>query len=382
MLFATSVRFSVPRTVPIEKCARVLRAPWVRTVLLATPILIASSSALGSPLSEAANQIGPGESIRLNTELSGSLLAPDGADFLQWGSSGVWDARRGEIRYIGKRHNSYGYRWLVYDADTDTWTNDRELPSSLLSPQPGHGYDHNTIDPASGDHYFRPYNSTTIYKWAGQWTQILMPSGPTTVAASISWVPEYGIVYTDAHRFESYDGKSWMQLNGGETGISSYHSISEYNPISNTLVLGAGNGSSNLAKWDLTAKTLTPIAAPPFNVGSAANQGLFVSAPGSAKYVAWEKGTSNWAEYDVVSNSWRQLTVAASASSYLRQSGAPNLSSSSTGVAAIGIPINTHGVIMFIQFLGQSSNAAVWLYRPSDSISEIGPTRPENLTAR
>lgn len=331
-----------------------------------------------STLEDAAARLEPGESIRLDTTLPGSLLTPDDADFLQWASSGVWDPVRREIRFIGKRDGPSPYRFLVYDENTNAWSNSRKLPGPLSEDNYGHGYDHNTIDPATGAHYFRPYNSYTIYKWDGSWSTLSLPQVGKTIAATTSWVSGVGLVYIDEHQFVRWNGSSWKEL--GDSPISSYHAVSEYNRASDTLIFGGGNGGRQMWKYR-SGSGVSSIASPPFNLGSAYSQGLLTSAPGSEQFIGWEKRTTNWTQYDVSSNSWSQLSVSSGDGSS-PQSGVPNLSvGSSVDHAVIGIPIDTYGVIMYIQYAGASVDANVWLYKHSDSVAVARPNAPKTLLA-
>jgi hypothetical protein len=332
-----------------------------------------------SPVSDAAAQLSAGQSIKVATTLPASMMSPDGFNFLQWGSSGVWDPLRREVRYIGKRYSPYPYRWLVYNEASDSWSANRQLASGLSSAQSGHGYDHNTVDPTTGDHYFRSFGSTSIYVWNGAWSTLSMPSGSTDVAASISWVPGYGVVYTDSQRFQYYSGGTWRNINGGNANIAdgSYHSISEYNAAANVLIYGAGESGSRLTKWDVQAGTYSVIATPPFNVGSSEAQGVIASAPDTDRFVAWRRSSSSWAVYDVSEDTWQSLPQSTGNGSSPQQ-GAPNLSSGDLGRAVIGIPISTYGVIMFIQY--QEPNASVWLYKVTNT-PVIKPSPPSALQA-
>lgn len=342
-------------------------------------LALVSYPASASTLSTAADGLQPGESVMLNTALPGTMLSPDDADFLQWSSSGVWDPIRGEARFIGKRHSVFPMHFLVYDEATNTWSANRRMHPDLEDTQSGHGYDHNTGDPATGDHYFRTFGTHSIYRWNGStWSVINIPSGYVEVAASISWIPQLGLVYVDNSNFAYYNG-TWHDLNGGVPGgMTSYHTSSEYNYVANVLIFGGGNDSSAMWKYDVSANRVSQIATPPFNLGSSSSQGVLIADPGSEAFIGWRKTSTQWTEYDVDANQWTSIPVSTGNGSVPAR-GTPNLDSSGgEAQATIGIPINTYGVIMYVQYRGDSRNAGVWLYKHSSSVRPLSPT---NLTA-
>jgi hypothetical protein len=331
-----------------------------------------------SVLSETASSLSPGDSIKLDTQLLGTILSPDNADFLMWSSSGVWDPVRRQVRFIGKRDGSYPYRFLVYNETNNSWSNSQSLHANLAGPNLGHGYDHNAVDPATGRHFFRPFNSNVIYVWDGSWSSIDLPGSSSSVAASLSWIPGRGLVYAGASIFAYWNGSSWTDL--GDTGLSAYHMASEYNHVGQTLIFGGGNGGNQM--WKLGADlSVSQISTPPFNVGVGSSQGVLAADPSSDQFVAWQKDSKNWVQYDVSDNVWAPLSLSAG-SGDAKQRGAPNLIDSGYGHATIAIPINTYGVIMFIQYRGQISNADVWLYKHSDSVALPVPGSPKDLAAR
>lgn len=334
------------------------------------------SAAHASPLSDAANNLEPGESVRVNTNLPGSVLTTDGANFLMWASSGVWDPTRREVRFVGKRYSLYPHRFLVYSENSNAWSSDRSLPGALTCNCNGHGYDHNAVDPATGTNYYRGYNSHTIYAWNGSWSELQIPSGSVDIASSISWVNGLGLVYVDKYKFIYYNGSTWQSL--GTPPTTNYHNVSEYNPTSQTLIYGGGNGVS--AMWKLDAnRRIARIKDPPFNQGASETQTVLVSDPSSDQFITWQKRSTSWAAYDVSSDSWSTLQRSSGDGSTPSR-GVPNLSSSDTAGATIAIPINTYGVIMYVQYTG-TGDAGVWVYKHSPSAAVATPNPPTNVSA-
>ena len=339
--------------------------------------VLAFGSAHASPLSDAAASLQPGESVKVKTHLSGGTLSPDGANFIMWASSGVWDPTRHEVRFVGKRYSLFRHRFLVYSENSDTWSSDRALPGELTCDCNGHGYDHNTIDPTTGTNYFRIYNSHTIWAWNGSWSTIPpIPDGSIDIAASISWVNGLGLVYVDKYKFVYYNGSSWQSL--GTPPAVNYHAVSEYNPTSQTLIYGGGNDVTAMWKMDANRR-VSRIKDPPFPQGASETQTVLVSDPASDSFISWKKRSTSFAAYDVGSDTWSTLARASGDGSTPAR-GAPALSTDDTAGAVIGIPISNYGVIMFVQFLG-SGDAGVWVYKHSPSVALATPNPPTNVSA-
>ena len=185
-----------------------------------------------------------------------------------------------------------------------------------------------------------------------------------------------GLVYVDKYKLIYYNGSSWQSL--GSPPSVSYHNVSEYNPSSNTLIYGGGNGVN--AMWKLDAnRNISRIKDPPFLQGASETQTVLTSDPSSDQFITWQKRSTSWAAYDVSSDSWSTLSRSTGDGSAPSR-GVPNLSSSDTGGAVIGIPINTYGVIMYVQFTG-GGEAGVWLYKHSPTVAVATPNPPTNVSA-
>lgn len=321
--------------------------------------VVGASEPEGTVLAQAAASLAPGQSVRLATTLPGSTLIFSGetSPFIVWGSSGYYDPTRKEVGFIGKRSGPNQYHWLVYDEEANTWSNSRPLWDS--NDYYGHGYDHNTIDPATGTVYFRPFNEKVVHVWDGSWSALSAWSQNTKAAGGLSWFPGVGLIYSDGAFVIRYSGGSWSTVSA--LGGDSYHDFSEYNSTANVLIFGSGNGSA--LRRMTSALSVSTVASPPFNIGAAHEQGVCISDPSSAKLVAYQKGTTNWAEYDITEDDWSSLSQCSGDGS-TPASGTPNLTGN-LNQPVIGIPIPEYGMMMFIQHKGSSTPAEVWLYRHS-----------------
>jgi hypothetical protein len=346
----------------------------VSRVILLCGVLTASA-AQASTLSDAAASLDPGESVKLGGTIANSVLSPSGANFIMWASSGVWDPTRREARFVGKRYSLFPHNYLVYSENSNSWSSDRSLPGELTCNCNGHGYDHNAIDPTTGTSYYRVYNSRTIWAWNGSWNTLPQIPGSVDIAASISWVNGLGLVYVDKYNLVYYNGSSWQSL--GSAPAVNYHNVSEYNPTSNTLIYGGGNGVS--AMWKLDAnRRVASIKSPPFPQGASETQTVLVSDPSSDQFISWQKRSTSWAAYDVGSDTWSTLQRSTGDGSSPSR-GVPNLSTADVAGAVIGIPISTYGVIMFVQYTGSGGDA--WLYKHSPSVAVATPNPPTNVSA-
>lgn len=324
-----------------------------------------------SALATAANQLGPGQSIKF-ADLPEALLefGAENADFIKYGSSGVWDPVRKQARFIGRRQsNGFAYHGLVYTESSDEWANDFPLWSTDTVPS-GHGYDHNAINPANGHHFFRVYNSNEVYEedGAGNWAQLPALLAGWQIAGGLTYVLGVGLLYNDRNTLQLLtDGAgAWVEIEDLGIDVQAYHTVSQYNPIAELMVFGAGNADKALKSMDLD-QVLADIPTPAIELGSSEDQGVFTHDPNSDEFFGWQKATSSWQAWGPGDLSWRNLTQS-SGNGSSPQNGPPNLDTSATGRPCIAIPIPAHdgmdhGVTMWIQSLGGAGHT--WLYRHS-----------------
>lgn len=325
-----------------------------------TAITVPQFDGSASILAQTAASLAPGQSRKVPTLLSGLTLVfgSEGANFVQWGDSGYYDPTRKEVGFIGKRDSTYPYHWLVYNESANTWSNSRLLWDA--GDYYGHGYDHNTIDPATGTVYYRPYGSQTVRAWSGSWSALPNISQSITIVGGLTWFPGVGLMYNDGSRLLRYSGGAWSQV--AYFGGDSYHDFSEYNSKAHVLIFGGGE-SSPLRKMTASLAVST-LASPPFTLGSSKGKSVTISDPNSPTIIAYQKGTTNWAKYDITTDTWSSLRQC-SCDGSSPVSGTPNLAGD-VEAYAIGISIPQYGVMMFIQYRGAGSTPAdVWLYRYS-----------------
>jgi hypothetical protein len=329
-------------------------------------ILILRRTAVEQPitaLATAAASLGAGQSLKFAT-IAEAIIEPDGADFLKYGSSGVWDPVRKQARWIGRREsNDFRYRGLAYDEADDEFSNFALWTTDTYTN--GHGYDHNAINPANGHHYFRVYGSGEVYEedGAGNWSTLAALPG-ASIAGGLSYTP-LGLIYNDRNTLKVLEGGSWREIADFNEDANVYHAVSQYNPISELLVFGAGNLDKAMRSMGLD-ETIASIPTPTIELGSGEDQGVFTADPGGPGFIGWQKATDSWEYWEPDDIAWSALTQSSGDGSS-PQNGTPNLDTSAGGRPTIAIPISTHNVVMYIQSNG--SGADVWLYKKTASPS-------------
>lgn len=320
-----------------------------------------------SALATACASLDPGECVKF-ADLASSVLAFSGetSDLTKYASSGCYDPLRRQVRFIGRRESAdFPYHGISYDEATETWANDDWDLWSTDTVSSGHGYDHNAVDPATGDHYFKLYNSGDVWKWDGSWTQ-LASVGSVAIAGSLEWIPRIGLLYSDRRwiKLLGIGQSDWSTIEDNGAGVSNpYHAVSQYNPNSGVIILGAGNTDTAMRKIVVTGKTLgspASIATPPFNIGSGEDHSVFVHDPEGDNFIAWNKKTNDWAEYAVAGDEWNTLTQSAG-NGATPQTGLPNISDAAGGHPTFAVPISRYRRIMIVQSTGSGGTA--WLYR-------------------
>lgn len=325
-----------------------------------------------SVLALAAASLAPGQCVKLTTDVSKAALEPEGSTILQWSISAAFDSFNQKVHFVGKESGSNPYHWLTYDIASDHWAVDAHAVWDTGNAS-GHGYDHNTAD-ISGNFYHVPYGSTSVKKWNGSsWSSLPDWTQNTNATGGLTWTPWGGgsgmLFYNDG-----IQGLLQYPFSGGWNSISgvaitgSYHDFSEYNSTADVLILGGGNGS---AYYKCTSSlAVSSIAAPSTGSGlsgftisaNAGDQGIVCSDPNAAKLIARYVEDGRWAEYNITTNTWTQLTQS-SGNGATPQTGLPNMGIDS-GNAEICVSLPGYGCTMWMQH-PSSGNLIAWLYRHS-----------------
>jgi hypothetical protein len=140
-------------------------------------------------LGDLAAQMAPGTWAPLSTVGfdSGAILEPcgDGSNIVEYADSATWDPISRQFLFLGNSHGTcYGSRFVIYRDSDNAWRTGPLPPGIQEFGEVAHAYHHNTIDPATGDVYYRHYGGTRVWRYAtngnGQWSvhsDIPLPRG-------------------------------------------------------------------------------------------------------------------------------------------------------------------------------------------------------------
>jgi hypothetical protein len=242
-----------------------------------------------NPLGILANSMSPGTWAQLTPANSQNAFLGVGAisgSMIHYCNSMPWNPISKRISILGEDHNwgfvNYGstgdgMRFVEYDAATNAFV----LTSkgiALWGAETAHGWDHQAVNPITGDHYYahqgggvqnlwarrNTYAAPTTFTETSQttaaYTQIAIGacwwSGAFTGGSGVGAQGAFMIFNSgDALSGDSTDGRivafdplanSWVFNQTGmspnyKTGGSTYHSVMEYSAVKNVAVYGGGN---------------------------------------------------------------------------------------------------------------------------------------------
>jgi len=288
--------------------------------------------------------------------LSTSLFVDGANNTLDYLDKGCHDPVNKQVRFIGQAH--YGdQRYHQYDEATNTWSNLTDPPwdtgGSSYPSYLGHGYQHNAIDPATGDFYYQHYNSSTIRRLrraTGVWDTIA--SHPIdSITGGLEWLPSIGTqgglilhLGQSCHRWDKATN-TWSTPANNTLAGQSYHTVAVRSVPNSMVLFGGGNGSARL--WKIGASGgVTACPDCPGNMGIGSS--ITTACPVSGDLLVI-RGSADVSRFSIASNAWASLTF----------SGAPAFGPVASGSKIVAVPIAAYGVIMFL-FGG---TPAVWLYK-------------------
>jgi hypothetical protein len=184
-----------------------------------------------------------------------------------------------------------------------------------------------------------------------------------TVAVGLTWFGDYasgagGLLHVaPVDELGVYDGQSWTSPDLQITGWGNYHMFAEYNPVHHVVWLGAGNdGTDRHVRLtpELDATQLQP--APVSLNATGVSQKTY--DPRSGKFIVLseeQEDVVTWWEFDVMLDSWTDITAAMQAS-------LPS-SFSAIGMRFV-VPIDDCGVILL--FRHADTDRRVYVYRHAE----------------
>ncbi len=312
-----------------------------------------------------------------------NILKHDAGNSFQYGHNGVWDPVSRQLLCKCGAHN-HGGDLLIYNEAANSWKNG-------ANPFGGHSYNHNAFSEGGSGYLYTGRFGERRDFWrytvaTNTWKQ--MPNadypGSTGVARAYAWFPELdggSIFLMDARKgYGAYFKESTGTWHSVDTSLYQstsplglYHNIAQYNPKHKLVLFGGGNGgtitgSSKLYTLDSSGVVKQKSDAPfPLRVPSSNSPGgILLADPVSGKYILWHQ-SGKFYEYDVIADTWTELSNLSIP--------ADMATSSNAARNALGIPISTHGVILYIKYLGKNTKA--WLYKhAAGSGSPVPPPPP------
>jgi chitodextrinase len=395
MRFFRSYTFSkmllLGRATPLSIARKLL---WFAITIL-TPLW--SQLALGSALSDLATSMQPGTWAQLTTTgfSNGAVLRPPSTgSTLEYTDEGHWNPVNNTVMILGTSHPSrkppgetQSQLFAKYTESSNTWSQ-LTIPWPTFDTGQAHEYNHAALNPSTGDFYHRQYYSAKVIKFSHatqSWSQCTpWGNGTFQVGGALEYFPDRNsLVFLDGDwgvwelslGSGNCTGK-WVQrasTNGKGispklTGLFGYHNQSRYSSRCQCIIMGGGNGSRKLYRYNADgtfaaiADAPVPIAIPQGGSGT-----IFTVDPASGLILVWNHSDASTTmyEYDPVTNAWTTISRTS-----------PIFPGPEGGVTAtIAVPIANYGAIMFVQ-AGSSSGGRIYLYRHAAGSRSTPPRSP------
>jgi hypothetical protein len=325
----------------------------------------------------------PGTWAQLDVPNQDSLLGVGGVSgtMIHFSNSMPWNPFSKVIEIIGMDHGYPHLRHVRYDVATNQFV----LVADDAGLGQAHGYDHNTVNPYTGDLYHRRYSgfSGTISarkKALGASSFVNIPSVATTDQVAIGacwWSGSFvgggtqgsfmlfnsgnAVGGSDDGQILAYNPltNTWFYNQAGKApnygGGSTYHSVIEYSPIKNVAVYGGGNVAPDRL-WRLSSDG-SVLAMPNVPSGKEVGiqRGLLVDDPVTGNFLLLSNGQL-WELNPSGSGTWTQQTGTRTPPSGVGIPGPSPI------VAVIASSIPDYGVVAFITQPSQNG-ATFYLYK-------------------
>ena len=326
----------------------------------------------------------PGTWAQLNVSNQNAILGVGSVSgtMLHFCNSMPWNPQSKVIEIIGMDHSYPALRHVRYDVATNLFV----LVADNSGLGQAHGYDHNAVNPYTGDLFHRLYSGfsgsiSARKKVLGGSSFVAIPSVATSeqVAIGATWWsgPFVGggsqgsfMIFNSGNSVgNANDGQilafdpltnTWFYQQQGKAPFfgndSTYHSVIEYSPNKNVAVYGGGNAAPNRL-WRLNSDG-SFIAMPNVPAGKAVGieRGLLINEPVSGNFLLLSAGEL-WELDPSGSGTWTQQT------------------GSRTPPAGVGIPgpvnpqavivssVSDYGVVVFITEPNGGNGGTFFVYK-------------------
>ena len=337
----------------------------------------------GTALGTLANSMAPGTWSQLNVPNQNAILGVGSISgtMLHFCNTMPWNPHSKVIEIIGMDHGYPSLRHVRYSVATNQFV----LVADNAGIATGHGYDHSTVNPYTGDLYHRMYSGFTgtissRKKVLNGPSFVALPgvSASDQVAIGATWWSGSFVGAGSQGAFMIFNsGNATGNLNDGQLlaynplnntwfynqegkapnfgSGSTYHSLIEYSPNKNVAVYGGGNVASNRL-WRLSSDG-SVLAMPnvPAGKGVGMQQGLLVNEPVTGNFLLLSAGQL-WELNPSGSGSWIQQTGTRTPPSGVGIPGPGNPQ------AVIASSISDYGVVVFITQPSQNG-ATFFIYK-------------------
>jgi chitodextrinase len=349
----------------------------------APPPPVAPPPLTGTALGNLANSMAPGTWAQLTAANQDAVLGVGNVSgtMIHFCNSMPWNPFSKVIEIIGMDHNWGMQRHVRYDVKTNQFI--LVAADDGLGTQVQHGYDHNTVNPFTGDLYHRFYSGFTgtissFKKVLGGSSFVALPgvSASEQVAIGATWWSGSFVGGGSQGSFMIFNsGNALGNANDGQIlaynpltnawffskeamapfygSGETYHSVMEYSSAKNVAVYGGGNVAPNkLWRLDSDGSFIAMPDVPPGKAVGIQN-GLLVNDPVSGNFLLLSAGEL-WELNPSGSGTWTQQTGLRVPPGAVGVPG--NLD------AVIASSISDYGVVAFITQPGHTG-ATFFLYK-------------------
>lgn len=294
------------------------------------------------------------------TGLTSAMFEVGPTNTTDWADKWVYDPVRKQMRFTGQGHQQDQKNYL-WDWATNVFSTQPDWPwdtTPAVIPD-GHAYNHNTMDPTTGDYVYWGYNGTTGRLWArstNTWSDLTRPGAGQIPSAGVEWLPSIGsagglIVHqgTSCYRWDRA-ANTWSTPENGTLTGQTYHTVA-VRSIPNALVFFGGN---SVRAWKIGATggaTALPDCPAEFGVAT----GLTTACPVSGEILVIRGNTGGSKLTGIASSpAWSALTFSGAPSIF---GGVVDPVAGAGGVLAC--QLQGLGVIAFLA----KGPAQIWLYK-------------------
>jgi hypothetical protein len=353
--------------------------------ILSTPTTVTVATPGTSALSVLAQSMAPGSWAQLAVGGQSAAIGSQGGSsgsLIHFSNSMPWNSFNQSIEILASDHlgSSPGMTHVRYSEAANRFNVVQGAPAV---PGIGHGYDHTSVNPHTGDVYHRLYSgfsgSITVYRkqsGGSSFSRLTSVNAQDQVAIGSCWwsgsftgAGAQGclMIYNTGNcTGGSNDGQilaynplsnSWFYNQQGKSpnygSSATYHSVMEYSARKNVAVYGGG-GDGSRRLWRLNADgTHTNMPGLPSGIQVGVQEGNIVCDPVSGNFLVLS-GRQLWELNPSGSGTWTQQTGSRTPPSGVGNPGALD------GVISCAIP--EYGVIAYVTQTGPSGGT-FYLYK-------------------